>query len=291
MRAVQPAISTGGSSSSTMRRAIGGTPVAAGPSGAASTTGCAVVAALRHRGLDRDCADERRAGERGEALAAAAAEDRVARAVGRDELAHVLDDAEHLEVRAPGHVGDARRDLLRALRRRGDDEHLGLRQQARQRHLDVAGAGRHVDQQVVEVAPAHVGEELLERLGEDRARATSSAVSSSSTRKPIDTTFERRRRRARRPRAGSDLAVAVDLAFGAAEAALDAEHARDEKPQMSASSTPTVSPRAASAAARLTVTDDLPTPPLPLPTAMTRVVAATSVGGARLRGLAAGPAA
>ena len=43
---------------------------------------------------------------------------------------------------------------------------------------------------------------------------------------------------------------------------------------MSASSTPTVRPRAASAAARLTVTDDLPTPPLPEPMATTRVVGA-----------------
>src|SRR5215470_1210164 len=40
---------------------------------------------------------------------------------------------------------------------------------------------------------------------------------------------------------------------------------------MSASSTPTLCPAAASAAARLTVTDDLPTPPLPLATANTRV--------------------
>src|SRR5262252_5034839 len=40
---------------------------------------------------------------------------------------------------------------------------------------------------------------------------------------------------------------------------------------MSASSTPTFWPAAASAAARLTVTDDLPTPPLPLATAYTRV--------------------
>ena len=40
---------------------------------------------------------------------------------------------------------------------------------------------------------------------------------------------------------------------------------------MSASTTPTDSPRAASAAARLTVTLDLPTPPLPLATAYTRV--------------------
>src|SRR5262249_38592789 len=40
---------------------------------------------------------------------------------------------------------------------------------------------------------------------------------------------------------------------------------------MSASSTPTLCPPAASAAARFTVTDDLPTPPLPLATANTRV--------------------
>ena len=40
---------------------------------------------------------------------------------------------------------------------------------------------------------------------------------------------------------------------------------------MSASTTPTLRPCAASAAARLTVTEDLPTPPLPLATAYTRV--------------------
>src|SRR3954447_14573857 len=40
---------------------------------------------------------------------------------------------------------------------------------------------------------------------------------------------------------------------------------------MSASTTPTDRPRAASAAARFTVTDDLPTPPLPDATQYTRV--------------------
>ena len=40
---------------------------------------------------------------------------------------------------------------------------------------------------------------------------------------------------------------------------------------MSASTTPTDRPRAASAAARFTVTDDLPTPPLPEATQYTRV--------------------
>src|SRR5690606_11163537 len=44
-----------------------------------------------------------------------------------------------------------------------------------------------------------------------------------------------------------------------------------EKPQMSASMTPTDEPARASDTARLVVTDDLPTPPLTEETAMTRV--------------------
>ena len=104
-----------------------------------------------------------------------------------------------------------------------------------------------------------------------------SAVSSSSTRKPIETTSQqpgadrlRRwgmiflRRRLRRRRA--------DLRRPSMRGT--------EKPQMSASSTPTVKPVAASAAARLTVTDDLPTPPLPEAIMRTRVVAGPSVSGA-----------
>ena len=54
-----------------------------------------------------------------------------------------------------------------------------------------------------------------------------------------------------------------------------------EKPQMSASSTPTVRPVAARAAARLTVTDDLPTPPLPDATSTTFVVGASAVSSGR----------
>ena len=53
-----------------------------------------------------------------------------------------------------------------------------------------------------------------------------------------------------------------------------------EKPQMSASSTPTVKPWAAIAAARFTVTELLPTPPLPLAMASTRAVIGISVSGA-----------
>ena len=102
------------------------------------------------------------------------------------------------------------------------------------------------------------------------------ASPSSSTRRPMDTTLRRpspdgldvgRRscaRRRRRPAGG-----------------LRRPSMRGtEKPQMSASSTPTVKPLAARAAARLTVTEDLPTPPLPEAMVSTRVVGGIAVVGA-----------
>ena len=46
---------------------------------------------------------------------------------------------------------------------------LGLRQQLGEGHGDVAGAGRQIDQQVVQLAPVDVLEELLQRLVEHRA--------------------------------------------------------------------------------------------------------------------------
>ena len=54
-----------------------------------------------------------------------------------------------------------------------------------------------------------------------------------------------------------------------------------EGPVMSASSTPTRWPRRAMAVARSEVTRDLPTPPLPLMTAMTRLTLLCSFGGVR----------
>ena len=88
------------------------------------------------------------------------------------EVAHVLDDPGHPQVAPAGHVGGPGRHLLGRHRRRGDDEHLGAGQQAGQAHLDVAGARRQVDQEVVEVAPVGVLEELLHGPVEDEARAT-----------------------------------------------------------------------------------------------------------------------
>src|ERR687895_1319310 len=52
-----------------------------------------------------------------------------------------------------------------------------------------------------------------------------------------------------------------------------------EYPQTSASSTPTFLPSATSAAARLTVSDDLPTPPLPEPTQITLATWASAPSG------------
>ena len=67
----------------------------------------------------------------------------------------------HPEVAPAGHVGRPGRHLLGRHGRRRDDEELGAGQQAGQSHLDVAGARGQVDQEVVEVAPVGVLEELL----------------------------------------------------------------------------------------------------------------------------------
>ena len=80
------------------------------------------------------------------------------------ERAHVLDHAGDAQEAAAGHVGGADRDLLGAHGRGGDDDQVGARHHARETHLHVAGAGRHVDEQVVEVAPLHVAKELLDGL-------------------------------------------------------------------------------------------------------------------------------
>ena len=225
MRAVQPAISTGGRSSSTIRRATSVSASAAGSSGWASTTGFPTSPPSDTAPSIGTSPTSGAPVSAARPPAAAGSEDRVARTVGRDERVHVLHDAEHLQVRAARHVGDARRDLLRALRGRGDHEHLGLRQQARERHLDVTGAGRHVDEQVVEVAPADVDEELLERLGEDQAAPHERGVlvvdEQSHAHDLEQTVADLHLQR-------EDLAGAVGH-LRAREAGLHAEHARDRE--------------------------------------------------------------
>src|SRR6266571_1375220 len=89
-------------------------------------------------------------------------------AVRADVRAHVLDDAEdgnadfleHLEALA----GVDERDVLG----RGDDHGARHRHLLGERELDVAGAWRHVDDEVVDIAPARVLEQLLEGLRHHR---------------------------------------------------------------------------------------------------------------------------
>ena len=84
-------------------------------------------------------------------------------AVGAVEVAHVLDDAQHRHVDPLEHVeppsGVQEGDVLG---RRHQD---GARQRHALRHgeLGVAGAGRHVHHQHVELAPLNVAQHLLER--------------------------------------------------------------------------------------------------------------------------------
>ena len=75
-----------------------------------------------------------------------------------------------------GHLGGPPRHLLGGRLRRGDEHQVGLGQQLAERDRDVAGARRHVDHQVVELAPVDVGEELLERAVEHRAAPHDGAV-------------------------------------------------------------------------------------------------------------------
>ena len=96
---------------------------------------------------------------------------------------------------------------------------------------------------------------------------------SSSARNPIDTTLSR-------PGPTGFSRGTIFLPSAVSSPCIPSRRGT-EKPQMSASRSPTTSPRRARATARLTVTDDFPTPPLPDDTARTRAVAGMSVARAR----------
>ena len=68
----------------------------------------------------------------------------------------------HFAEHRDGFYGVEQRDVLR----RADDDRAGERQDLREREGDVAGAGRHVDDQVIEVAPFGIAQELRDRAVE-----------------------------------------------------------------------------------------------------------------------------
>ncbi len=69
----------------------------------------------------------------------------------------------------PRHVGRPGRHFLRRHRWGGHDEHFRARQQAGQAHLDVTGPRRKVDQEIVQITPVGILEELLDGPVEDEA--------------------------------------------------------------------------------------------------------------------------
>ena len=106
-------------------------------------------------------------------------------AIGAEEIAHVLDDAEHRHVDLAEHVEALARVDQRDVLRRRDDHGAGERHLLRHGELRVAGAGRHVDHQDVELAPlrrrAASAASALITIGPRQIIGVSSA-----TMKPID---------------------------------------------------------------------------------------------------------
>ena len=84
------------------------------------------------------------------------------------QVAHVLDDTSDPLVGLQCDGASSLGDLLRGQLRCRDDQDLRGREELRDGDRDVTRARRQVHQQVVEVAPVHVGEELLQRPVEHR---------------------------------------------------------------------------------------------------------------------------
>ncbi len=90
-------------------------------------------------------------------------------AIGADVGAHVLDDADDGDADLLEHLEALARVEQRDVLRRGDDDRTRDRHLLRQRELDVAGARRQVDHEIVELAPVGLAQQLLERAGDHRA--------------------------------------------------------------------------------------------------------------------------
>ena len=178
-------------------------------------------------------------------------------AVRADELAHVLDDAQHRDVHLVEHLLGAHHVGQRHVLRRGHQHRARGPDLLRDGQRDVAGARRQVQDQVVELAPVHVAHELHAARRGAWARARSApgparpgSRSTSPSGPCASSGLERLAVRADRPLVGC---------------------------RSSAGSRGRRSPRRAgppwrrslaSATARFTATVLLPTPPLPAPTRM-----------------------
>ena len=143
------------------------------------------VGQLGHPGLERDAAEQRRADLFGQPLAAARGEQlEPAAGLGIDERAHVLDHADHRHptrsnISAPRSASPTAISCgVVTMTAPGD---LGGLHQG---ELRVAGAGRKIDDEVVELAPVHILQELGTNFMMIGPRQMAGA--SRSTRKPSD---------------------------------------------------------------------------------------------------------
>ena len=125
----------------------------------------ALLPGLHDRRVHGNAAEERHVGLGRHALSAAAQEDVGGLAAVRaDEAAHVLNDAQHRQIERDAEGQRLAHVVHGHALRRGDDHGAGVRaQQFDQRQGFVAGAGRSIYDEAVEVPPVHAGQHLADR--------------------------------------------------------------------------------------------------------------------------------
>ncbi len=128
------------------------------------------IAALANGHVEGDAAQVLEPVLLGESFTATASEDLGDfAAVPADEAGHVLDQPDHGDTQPLHHcerladVGQG--DLLG----RGDEDGTADRHGLGERQLGIGGARRQIDHEVVEIAPLHVAEELLDGAADERA--------------------------------------------------------------------------------------------------------------------------
>ena len=190
---------------------------------------------------------------RGDRGTAASAEDvRALAAVRAGQPRHVLDHADDVLTGLQRDGAGALGDLCCRLLRRRHNQNLRRGDELGHRDGDVPGARRHVDEQHVEVAPPDVGKKLLDGSVQHRPAPHDRVFPWVNM--PIEMIF-------------TPYACGGMIISSTGRPCAGAEHPRDRVPIDVRIQHADLQSAAAIAAARFTVTDDLPTPPLPDATA------------------------
>ena len=85
-------------------------------------------------------------------------------AVRAGKVAHVLDDAQHFHIDLRKHAQRLARVFQAHVAGRGNHHRAGERHRLHQRDDHVAGARRQIDNEVIELAPVHLLQELPDDL-------------------------------------------------------------------------------------------------------------------------------